>query len=172
MQRDDGSTAVLPMAASVAAFFAQQGIPFAPIDGTTLSITRYEGENGQWRCVASVDDVAQTFVFYSLIEVVFDPEMRAGVTEFLMRATAGLVVGNFEFDFETDSISFRTSIDVEGDRLSPALVANVVSANLMVVDHYLPGLTRVAHGSLTPEGAIELVDADDGRIEVPSVTAP
>jgi hypothetical protein len=154
-----------PLMATVKAFFDSQSIPIAQLDDTSMMITRYEGQNGAWRCIASVDEEAETFVFYSLLDSLLptdvDPARRSEVVEFLMRATTGLTVGNFELDYGSNDIFFRTSVDVEGDLLSPPLVANIVATNLMVVDHYLPALEQVADGSALARDAIADVDGSD-----------
>ena len=143
--------------AAVLEFFSKQGIPVASLDESTF-ITHYQGDNGHWRCFGAADDEAQTFVFYSEPDVEVAAERVGAVVEYLMRATAGLVVGNFEFDFDTRGVVFKTSIDVESDRLTPALVANVVVANVVVVDRYLPGLQQVAAGTAEPGEAVALAE--------------
>jgi len=151
-----------PLIATVKAFFDSQSIPIAEIDDTSMMITRYEGRNGVWRCLVSVDEEAETFVFYSLLDTLLAADIgrnrQTEVVEFLMRATAGLTVGNFELDYRNNDIFFRTSVDVEGGELTPALVANLVATNLMVVDHYLPALEQVATGSANAREAIESAD--------------
>jgi hypothetical protein len=147
------------LTAMVAAFFAERGVPVAPVDGDpSVLIMDYRGEHGAWRCIAQVDEPAQTFVFSSLLDVDVADGQWAAVGEFLHRATAGLVIGNFDVDLDRGDISFRTSIDVEGDRLSPALLTNLVMANLIVADHYLPGLWRVATGEATAKEEADRLD--------------
>jgi len=42
--------------------------------------------------------------------------------KFLTRANYGMMIGNFEMDFTDGEIRYKTSIDVEGDKLSSALI--------------------------------------------------
>lgn len=53
------------------------------------------------------------------------------VAELLMRLNYDLMTGSFQLDFEDGEICFRTSIDLEGDRLSTALVRQL----MFDVDH-------------------------------------
>lgn len=152
------------MMTTVLAFFASESIPVARLEERSMAITSYQGRSGTWRCIASVDDEAETFAFYSLLDVRVDPARRSELVEFLMRATTGLVVGNFDFDYSSESISFKTSIDVEGDRLTPALVANIVTTNLMIVDHYLPSIAQVAAGLVSAQEAIAEIDTDEVEV--------
>ncbi|WP_199784763.1 hypothetical protein [Nostoc sp. 'Lobaria pulmonaria (5183) cyanobiont'] len=48
-----------------------------------------------------------------------------------------MIIGNFELDFTDGEISCKTSIDVEGDRLSFTLIQRVVYANVTMMDEYL-----------------------------------
>ncbi len=48
------------------------------------------------------------------------------VAEFITRANFGIVIGNFEIDFSDGEIRYKTSIDVEGDRPSFALIKRLV----------------------------------------------
>lgn len=69
-----------------------------------------------------------------------------------------MVLGNFELDFSDGEIRYKTSIDVEGDRLTPALVQNLVYTNVMMMDQYLPGITAVLEQGLSPAEAIHWVE--------------
>ena len=57
--------------------------------------------------------------------------------KFLIRANYGMMIGNFEMDFTDGEIHYKTSIDVEGDKLSSALIKRLVYANVMMMDEYL-----------------------------------
>ncbi len=69
-----------------------------------------------------------------------------------------MIVGNFELDFTDGEISYKTSIDVEGDRLSFALIQRVVYANVTMMDEYLPGMMSVIYGNVSPEEAIAQIE--------------
>jgi hypothetical protein len=56
-------------------------------------------------------------------------------------------------DFEDGEIRYKTSIDVEGDRLSPAMVQQLVYANVLTMHRYLPGIMRVIYGNVSPAEA-------------------
>lgn len=142
-------------------FFTSRSIPIAPVDDSSFLLTVYAGESGQWWCYAAVDEETRTFVFTSVVEVEVSDDRLAAVTEFLMRASAGLVIGGFEMDMDTREIFFKTSIDVEGDRLTTALVANVVIPNVVLTDRFRPGLFRVAAGLAEPRAALAAIDADE-----------
>lgn len=143
---------------TVLEFFDEASIPSMPLDDDTV-IARIEGEHGTWRCVATTDDDAETFVCAALLDVEVPTARRTEVIELLMRATAGLVIGNFEWDLEDGPVMFRTGIDVGGGALTAALVANVVVANVVITDRYLPAIEAVVEGTAS---AVEALAAIEG----------
>jgi len=65
-----------------------------------------------------------------------------------------MIIGNFELDFAEGEVAYKTSIDVEGDRLSFALIQQLVYANVTMMDKYLPGMKLVLESGMSPEDAI------------------
>jgi hypothetical protein len=111
------------------------------------------GKNGKWVSYAQAREEMDQFAFYSIAPVNTPEDRRAAMAEFLARINYGLVIGNFEMDYRDGEVRYKTSIDVEGDRLTPALVRNLVFLNLQMMDRCLPGLMGVSYGGLTPEQA-------------------
>lgn len=118
----------------------------------------FAGENGRWPLVAGVREVQEQVVIYSIAPVDAPPERRLAVAEFITRANEGMIVGNFEMRWDLGEVRYKTSIDVEGSQLDTALVKNLVYANCLMMDRYLPGLMQLLNGDTTPEQAIELVE--------------
>ncbi|MEJ5169413.1 MAG: YbjN domain-containing protein [Fimbriimonadales bacterium] len=120
----------------------------------------YGGDNGEWTCLAQVSEELEQFVFYSICPSRAPQAKRLAMAEFLTRANSGLVIGNFEMDFETGEIRYKTGIDVEGDRLSSALVRTLIYQNVLMMDRYFPGIMAVIFTSISPKEAIELIELD------------
>jgi len=55
-------------------------------------------------------------------------------------------------------IRYKTSIDVEGATITPAMVKQIVHANVIVTGLYLPGLLAVIRGELSATEAIGLAE--------------
>jgi hypothetical protein len=55
-------------------------------------------------------------------------------------------------------VRYKTSIDVEGDRLSSALLRQLVNVNIDTMDKYLPGFAAVIAGGIEPAAALEMVE--------------
>ncbi len=143
---------------TVVSFFESNDWPIAKgYDETTLQVN-FQGNNGQWACYGSTHETRQEFVFYSLCPVNAPEEKKIAMAEFLTRANYGLPLGNFEMDFDSGEIHYKTGIDVEGDRLSIPLVQQVVYSNVMMMDLYLPGIMAILYGKTSPSEAIAQIE--------------
>ncbi len=142
----------------VTEFFQQDEWPFSLMEELMALRTGFKGSNGEWACYARARDEHEQFIFYSICPVKAPEKDRQRMAEFLTRANYGLLIGNFEMDFSDGEIRYKSSIDIEGDRLSTALVKNMVYANVLTMDRYLPGIMKVLYADLAPAEAIEMVE--------------
>jgi hypothetical protein len=97
-------------------------------------------------------------VFYSVAPKETPPDRRLAMAAFLTRANYGMLIGNFEMDFADGEVRYKTSIDVEGDRLSTALMQQIVYANVRTMDRYLPGIYQIMETAQTPEEVIAQIE--------------
>lgn len=115
----------------------------------------FQGKNGKWTCYGQVHEEQPIFFFFSVCPVNVPEEKRLKMAEFLTRANYGLKMGNFEMDFSDGEIRYKTSLNVENDQLSNAIIRNLVYANLWTMDRYLSGILSVIYGDVTPVEAIK-----------------
>jgi hypothetical protein len=141
-------------------FFLKDQWPFSQVEDQPALRTSFRGQNGQWSCLVHARADYQQLVVYAFCPVHAPAERRPAVAEFITRANYGLVMGNLELDFEDGEIRCKTSLDVTGDRLTPALVKQLVYANMVVMDKYLPGLMAVIYSNASPVEAIAQVESD------------
>lgn len=139
-------------------FFSADEWPFVQLPGQPALQISFQGENGKWNCYARAREEQKQFVFYSICPVNAPEDKRLAVAEFITRANCGMMLGNFELDFSDGEISYKTSIDVEGDRLSSVLIQRLVYANVMMMDEYLPGILSVIYGNVSPSEAIAQIE--------------
>ncbi|WP_318727777.1 YbjN domain-containing protein [Roseofilum sp. Guam] len=137
-------------------FFHEDDWEFIQLKPELLQLA-FQGDNGRWRCYARIHEADKQFIFYSICPLAVEEEYRGLMAEFLTKANYGMILGNFELDFTDGEIRYKTSIDVENDRLSLALVRSLVYANVTIVDRYLPGIVAVLEGSPVSD-AIERVE--------------
>ena len=159
--KDDETPTLLE---TVMDFFEQEEWPCAKLSDESSLRLGFRGDNGQWTCYATVNEAQQTVVFYSICPISAAEEKRLAIAEFLTRASYGLILGNFELDFSDGEIRYKTSLDVEGDRLTPALMKNLVYTNVMTLDEYLPGIMAVLEQGLPPTQAIERVEQGESVV--------
>jgi hypothetical protein len=142
----------------VVQFFQEDGWPFTPIEGQPILRTGFQGQSGQFGCFAQAREPQSQLIVYSICPVNVPEDRRLALAEFLTRANYGLFIGNFEMDWEDGEIRYKTSIDVEGDRLSSVLVGNLVYTSVLMMDRYLPGIMRVIYGNITPVEAVAEIE--------------
>lgn len=139
-------------------FFEEDGWPYQVVKPQSTLQMQFQGENGQWSCFGFAKEQQEQFAFYSVCPVRPSEDKRLALAEFLTRANYGLALGNFELDFSDGEIRYKTSLDVEGDRLTSALIKHIVYSNVMMMDTYLPGIMLVIYGNATPEDAIARIE--------------
>jgi hypothetical protein len=139
-------------------FFKDEEWVFVEIEGKPALSLNYAGKSGTWSCFAKAEEDKEMMLFYSYCPVKVPENKRPLVGDFLTRANYGLLVGNFEMDYNDGEVRYKTSIDVEGDKLSVPLVKRLVYDNLAVMDRYLPGVLSVIYGGASPTEAIAQVE--------------
>jgi hypothetical protein len=140
-------------------FFKSDGWPYIQLEDRPILSMNFDGKNAKWTCFAQAREEQQQFIFYSVCPVNAPAEKRAVLAEFITRANYGLIIGNFELDFEDGEIRYKTSVDAEGVTLSPALFKNLVYANLSMMDQYLPGIMSMLYSEVSPREMIDQIES-------------
>ena len=143
---------------TVVKFFEDMGWSFSQIEGRPILKFNFIGRNGQWICYAHAREEHEQLIFYSICPALVPEEKKTAMMEFISRANYGLTIGNFEMSFPEGEVRFKTSIDVEGEELTPGLIRNLIQANIAIMDRYLPGIMAVIHTDISPAEAIAEVE--------------
>jgi hypothetical protein len=141
-------------------FLAEDGWAPESVSGESIVRLRARGESGEWELYGQAREDDQHIVVYAECPLTAPEERRAQVMEFITRANFGLAVGNFELDLDDGEIRFRTSLDVKGHRLSPALLRQLVWDNIAATDKYLPGLREVIESGVRAREALAKIQSD------------
>lgn len=128
-----------------------------PLVGQSVYRVFYQGVNGRLVCFAQARDTEQQFVFYAYCPAEVPPDQRPAIAEYLTRANYGLVLGNFEMDYQDGEVRFKTSIDVDGTLLTPQLIRPVIYANVLTMDEYLAGILSILQSGAAPDAALRQV---------------
>ncbi|MEO1427802.1 MAG: YbjN domain-containing protein [Cyanobacteria bacterium J06633_8] len=130
-------------------FFQSEKLPFWTIENEEKLGVTYRGDNGEWDCYIVVKEVEQICSVYGIFPETIPQEKLPTVAEFLMRINTRLLVGNFELNFDTGEIYFKTSIDVEGDCFSEALLHQLFYTNAFTTDCYFPEIYKIIAGDIS-----------------------
>lgn len=152
-------------------FFTQDDWQFTKLQGEPVLHLAFQGENGGWNCYARAREDQQQFIFYSICPIATPADKRSAIAEFITRANYGMTIGNFELDFTDGEIRYKTSIDVEGDQLSFALIKSLVYTNVMMMDTYLPGIRAVIEAGVSPEEATRVIEQRENTPD-PEIASP
>ena len=147
-----------PVYDAMVRFFREDDWKFEQVEGKPILRMGFAGDNGKWTCVARAIEDAQQFIFYSLAPVSVPEDKRREMAEFITRANYGMRIGNFEMDFSDGELRYKSSIDVEDDRLSSPLIRHMVYPNVLMMDKYLPGILGILYGNKTARQAVEEIE--------------
>jgi len=139
-------------------FFNREDWEFKESSDKQGLLLGFKGKNSEWTCYARVREQQRQFLFYSACSVKVPENKLANIAEFITRANFGMAIGNFELDLTDGEIRYKTSIDVDGDRLNFDLFRNLVYTNVMMMDEYLPGIIWVIRDDMEAEEAILRVE--------------
>ncbi|MGC9468218.1 MAG: YbjN domain-containing protein [Anaerolineae bacterium] len=128
------------------------------LDDNTIVRVYFGGKHGDVRCYAQIRVDLEQFLFYVIAPVKAPEETRDAVARFLTRANFGLRIGNFEMDYNDGEVRYKSSIDFEGEILTPGLIRNAIYPAVHTMDVYLPGLLAVMYGNTSPDAAIEEIE--------------
>ncbi|MBX3001187.1 MAG: YbjN domain-containing protein [Caldilineaceae bacterium] len=152
---DDGDESLWD---TVIRFFVEDDWPVQQLGTEPILLSVFEGEHGRWNCLIRVAEEQDRVVFYSIVPEETPPDRRLAMAEFLTRANYGMLIGNFEMDFNDGEVRYKTSIDVEGDRLTSALMMQIVYANVRTMDRYLPGIQQMMETDRAPAEIIASIE--------------
>ena len=129
------------------------------------------GKVASYNCNFLVNDDDSLLCFYLRYPIaVRDEKYRASACELITRATYGLPVGNFEFDFRDGEIRFHVSQFIGSFPLERDVVDSVVHAALRAADRYFPSLAQHLYSGVTPEDAVYTAELDyhSSQVQEPS----
>lgn len=136
-----------------AAFFAERNWPHTSVERPRAIEVSHDWASVPFKSRALTKGGGPIFLYYSLCPERAQAARRAAVMEYLTRVNANLLVGGFEMDWEMDEIRFRSSVDLQGQAMTDALMSGVVYPNHQAMIDYLPHLLAVVHGELEPDEA-------------------
>ena len=132
-------------------FFDRQEWNSEILEGRTTLTMRVTMPAGTWDVFVDVRETESQLTIYSVAPFNVPKEKLADMAEFQARINYGLIIGNFEMDWDDGEIRFKTSLDFKNDRLSDTLLGQLFNANLRNMNLFFPGLEAVIDGIKSPQ---------------------
>lgn len=104
--------------------------------------------------IFSVSSKFERFICYFNFRDAPSKILQNQLVEFITRANFNLVFGNFEYDYESGRIRFKSSIDFSNVDLTEILMRNAIQSTMDVVEQYADLLLEVLRGNMTALQAI------------------
>ena len=140
---------------------------FQEIEGKTIIHFGVNANNGKIDCVVDVREEKNQLIFLSYSTVQAFKNKTNNIAEFISRVNYGLVIGDFELNYDTGKIRFKTSMFYDDlFDISEKLIENIIITNLFMMDTYLPGIMSVLYGSLSPIKAIAEIEGPDANLDI------
>ena len=136
---------------AVKSYFAETEWVFEERPDENLIVFPISGNNGNWLGIANAIESDEQLVVHSRLPEPVPAERRTEVTLLLTRANFGRAIGNFELDLDDGELRFKTSVDLEGSDIQPALIRQLMLANVVTMDLYVPAIAAVIGGAQAQE---------------------
>ena len=143
-------------------FLDSKNWKYQEVEGKEIVHFGISANNGNIDCVADIRAEKKQFIFLSYCAVQAFQNKIEEVGEFINRVNYGLIIGDFEVNYESGKIRFKTSMYYDDTfPPSPSLIENTLITNLFMMDRYLPGFMGVLYGSISPVAAIKEIEGPD-----------
>ena len=110
-------------------------------DTITLRIF-VKGQHAEWACMIRCFAQSQRLLVYSLYPKQVDEAQRRRISELICRINYGLILGNFEMDWDDGELRYKTSMDIEGVELGRTILRNLVYGNFHSFDMYFNAIAQ------------------------------
>lgn len=125
------------------------------LSGTILEMD-YVGSEGEFKCQLLVRNKRREFICYALYPKAVPPSKLLALAElFILHNTD---IGNFELDWDSSQLRYRTSIDFHGSQFNPVLAIRQAFICADFMNQNLPVLGLVIEEDVPPADAIAQID--------------
>ena len=129
-----------------------------------------DSQNGTWQTFCKILEEEKRFCYYSLCPVNAPKEKIPYMAEVLTRINYGLKVGNFEMDYETGEIHFKTYVDFFGEEDEKPALAQCIYCLLYTSLQGIKGDLSFSLGSLSMTAGVTGGSYDQSGFSVQTVT--
>lgn len=132
-----------------------QPVPLGDAPGFAAS---FEDEGPDVTVYSLVYESEGRLVFYLEFNTTTPKNSLSQVAEFITRVNYGITIGNYELDYSTGTVRFKSSIDYRGMQLQPVMVQRVILSAMDAVEPYAQALIEVMQGRISARQAFLAAD--------------
>jgi hypothetical protein len=147
--------------------FDEPNIPINP-DSEVIATFRMpvRGLHGEWICIVRVFPESERLLVYSILSENVPVERRPRLAELFVRINYGLVLGNFEMDWEDGEVRYKTSMDLESITPTATVVRNLIFSNFFSTDRYFDVIEEAIHTEQALADLLAAAEESDGIEDV------
>lgn len=112
------------------------------------------------------------FTIYTVFPVRAPEGKRDDVAAFITRANYGLILGNFELDFDDGEIRYKVTTVCGQAELTTPIVERTFDMGFCMFDRYGEGLLQVLYGGAAPIATVDAIENEEGEKPAVTPTAP
>lgn len=115
----------------------------APEQDDTLTLRIFvKGKHAEWACMIRCFEQSARLLVYSLYPEQVEAALRNRISELICRINYGLILGNFEMDWEDGELRYKTSMDIESIEINRTVMRNLVYGNFHSFDMYFNAIAQ------------------------------
>lgn len=128
--------------AAVTEVFGRRGWKLEQLPGKRIWTTEVRGASTTYRCYLVIDPELGQLVFYGVVPHTVPLEARVESAVAVAAVNYDLAVGKFELDLSDGELRYSTGIEVNGTRLDPVVLDNLLARAVELLDGYTPALKQ------------------------------
>jgi hypothetical protein len=118
-----------------------------------------ELENGRCDTFIDVRTEPNQILIFTTLPTNVPQNQRTRIAEFISRANYGLIIGNFELDFNDGQLRYKASYNYDDTfPNSETVFLTNLYATFNMMDRYLPGIMSVIYANILPQDAISQIE--------------
>jgi hypothetical protein len=137
------------------------GINYTTNETNTVISFSVKAENTIFNCWIELYEDINRVLFYSRIGAIVPESKRLIVSELMTRINYDLFNGNFEMDFGSGELRYKTSINSEGSEINEQLIENLIDDNILIADDYFYTLMKGITTDIPPSELLQQKETSD-----------
>lgn len=125
-------------------------------DGLFVFSIKMDNSTGSLKMIIQL--LGERFLVYALLSNRAPRAKLSAVSEFLNRANFGLINGNFELNYSTGEVRYKSFVNAKEINVSSAIIRDSILVPVMMFSKYGDGLLNVMTSKNTPESIIRNIE--------------